>query len=98
VGLQHAGTRSGLVTMGDGWIDPAQVKLVADAVRKACDQTGGADSSIVLNPAGCRATFKPEALHCAAGQNGDQCLTDQQIKAIDTLHATYTFPFPLANG
>src|ERR1043166_9620728 len=34
VGLQHAGTRSGVVTMGDGWIRPAQVKLVADAVRR----------------------------------------------------------------
>src|SRR6201985_57695 len=52
VGLQHAGTRSGLMTMGDGWIKPAQVKLVADAVRQACDKTGGADNSIVLNPAG----------------------------------------------
>jgi hypothetical protein len=98
VGLQHAGTRSGLVTMGDGWIKPAQVKLVADAVRKACDQTGGADPSIVLNPASCRTIFKPEPLHCAAGQSGDQCLSEAQIKAIDTLHATYKFPFTLANG
>jgi hypothetical protein len=98
VGLQHAGTRSGLVTMGDGWIKPAQVRLVADAVRKTCDQTGGADHSIVLNPASCRTIFKPEPLHCAAGQSGDQCLSEAQIKAIDTLHATYKFPFTLANG
>jgi tannase/feruloyl esterase len=98
VGLQHAGTRSGLVTMGDGWIKPAQVRLVADAVRKTCDQTGGADPSIVLNPASCRTIFKPEPLHCAAGQSGDQCLSEAQIKAIDTLHATYKFPFTLANG
>jgi hypothetical protein len=98
VGLQHAGTRSGLVTMGDGWIKPAQVRLVADAVRKTCDQTGGADHSIVLNPASCRTIFKPEPLHCATGQSGDQCLSEAQIKAIDTLHATYKFPFTLANG
>ena len=32
------------------------------------------------------------------GQSDDQCLTDAQIKAVDTLHATYKFPFPLANG
>ncbi len=98
VGLQHAGTRSGLVTMGDGWIDPAQVKLVADAVRKTCQKIDGADDPIVLNPVGCKATFTPDSLRCAAGQSGDQCLTDAQIKAIDTLHATYKFPFPLANG
>ena len=26
VGLQHAGTRSGIATMGEGWIRPAQVE------------------------------------------------------------------------
>ena len=30
VGLQHAGTRAGLATMGEGWIRPAQVELVAE--------------------------------------------------------------------
>src|ERR1051326_3278523 len=98
VGLQHAGTRSGLVTMGDGWIRPAQVKLVADAVRQVCDKADGADDSLIQNPVGCKATFKADSLRCAAGQGGDLCLTDAQIKAIDTLHATYKFPFPLANG
>jgi hypothetical protein len=98
VGLLHASTRSGLVTMGDGWIRPEQVKLVADAVRKACHNSDGADDPVVLDPVACKATFKPETLRCAAGQSGDQCLTDAQIKAIDTLHATYKFPFPLANG
>ncbi|MGJ4943654.1 tannase/feruloyl esterase family alpha/beta hydrolase [Bradyrhizobium sp. HKCCYLS1011] len=97
-GLQHAGTRSGLVTMGEGWISPAQVKLVADAVRKACDKADGVEDAIVENPVACKASFKPESLRCAAGQSGDACLTDAQIKAIDTLHATYKFPFPLANG
>ena len=45
-----------------------------------------------------RRAFKPETLQCATGQSGDQCLSAAQVKAIDTLHATYTFPFPLANG
>src|SRR5436190_2565916 len=97
-GLQHAGTRSGLVTMGEGWIRPAQVKLVADAVRQACDKVDGSDDSLVEDPVGCKATFKADALRCAGGQSGDQCLTEAQIKAIDTLHAAYKFPFPLANG
>jgi Tannase and feruloyl esterase len=98
VGLQHAGTRSGLVTMGDGWISPAQIKLVADAVLKACDKADGIEDSIIENPVGCRATFRPDTLRCTEGKSGDQCLTDAQIKAIDTLHARYAFPFPLANG
>lgn len=98
VGLQHAGTRSGLVTMGEGWINPAQVKLVGDAVRAACDKADGSDDALVQDPVACKAAFKVETLRCADGKSGDQCLTDAQIKAVDTLHATYKFPFTLANG
>lgn len=98
VGLQHAGPRAGMATMGDGWLRPAQVKLVADAVRAACDKADGSDDALVQDPVGCKASFKVEALRCAAGQSGDQCLTDPQIKAVRTLHADYKFPFPLANG
>jgi len=97
-GLQHAGTRSGLVTMSAGWINPAQVELVADAVRRTCDKADGVEDGLVEDPVGCKANFKPETLRCAAGQSGNECLTDAQIKAIDTLHATYKFPFALANG
>lgn len=98
VGLQHAGTNAGIATMGEGWIRPAQVRLVADAVRQACDKADGSDDQLIQNPVGCKATFKPDSLRCAGGQGGDACLTDAQVKAIDTLHATYKFPFPLANG
>jgi feruloyl esterase len=98
VGLQHAGTRSGLVTMGGGWINPAQVKLVGEAVRKACDKADGVADALVEDPVGCKAAFKVEKLRCANGQSGDQCLTDAQIEAINTLHGTYKFPFRLANG
>lgn len=98
VGLQHAGMRSGLVTMGEGWINPAQVKLVGDAVRAACDKADGSDDALVQDPVTCKAAFKVETLRCEAGKSGDQCLTGAQIKAINTLHATYKFPFMLANG
>jgi feruloyl esterase len=98
VGLQHAGTRSGLATMGEGWIRPAQVELVAKAVLQACDKADGAEDLLVLDPVGCKAKFQPESLRCAAGQSGDACLTEAQIAAIKTLHSTYKFSFPLANG
>ena len=55
VGLQHAGTRSGLATMGDGWIRPAQVKLVAEAVLKACDKADGVRGS---RGRGCRSAAR----------------------------------------
>ena len=97
-GLQHAGARSGLATMGEGWISPAHVKLVADAVIKACDKADGSDDAIIQNPVACKRAFKPETLRCAKGQGGASCLNDKQIAAINTLHATYKFPFALANG
>ena len=93
-GLQHAGTRSGLVTMGDAWVRPAQVKLVADAVATAC----GAVDGIVEDAVGCRAKFDPARLLCRAGETGDGCLVQAQIDAINTLHSPYKFSFPLANG
>lgn len=98
VGLQHAGTRAGLATMGDGWIRPAQVELVARAVLQACDKADGAEDQLVLDPVGCKTKFKPDSLRCAAGQSGDDCLTDPQINAIRTLHAPYKFSFALENG
>jgi feruloyl esterase len=98
VGLQHAGARAGLVTMGDGWIRPAQVKLIADAVLRTCDKADGSDDLLIADPVGCKAKFRPETLRCVEGQNGDQCITDAQITAIKTLYSTYKFSFPLANG
>jgi feruloyl esterase len=98
VGLLHASNRSGLVTMGDAWIRPAQVKLVADAVRAACDKADGSDDQLIEDPVACRASFKPETLRCAEGQSGDQCLIEQQIAAINSLHSPFKFPFALANG
>jgi hypothetical protein len=98
VGLQHAGTRAGMATMGEGWIRPAQVKLVADAVLKACDKADGSEDLLVSDPVGCKARFKPETLRCIEGQKPDQCLNDAQISAINTLHSPYKFSFTLANG
>ena len=98
VGLQHASTRAGLVTMGDGWIRPAQVKLVHDAVLAACDAQDGVADALVQDAVGCKARFDPAKLLCAAGASGDQCLSEAQVTAIRTLHAPYKFPFTLANG
>jgi hypothetical protein len=98
VGLQHAGTRAGLATMGDGWIRPAQVKLVHDAVLAACDAQDGVADALVEDAVGCKQHFDPAKLLCAGGVSGDQCLSEAQVMAIRTLHAPYKFPFTLANG
>src|ERR1019366_2314333 len=40
-GLQTAGTRMGTTQMGAGWLSPAHVKLVHDAVIVQCDRLAG---------------------------------------------------------
>ena len=97
-GLQHAGTRAGLASMGEAWIRPAQVKLVHDAVLAACDAQDGVADGLVEDAAGCNARFDPATLLCTAGASGDQCLSEAQVNAARTLHSPYRFSFPLANG
>jgi Tannase and feruloyl esterase len=97
-GLQFAGTRNGAATFGDGWLNAAQVKLVADATLAACDKADGVADGVVSNPVGCLTSFKPESLLCAAGASGDTCLNAAQVKAVQTLRSPFKFPYPLANG
>lgn len=96
--LQFAGTRNGLATMDGGWMRPAQVKLVHDAVLASCDAADGLADGVVSDFAGCRTRFDVTKLRCAAGQSGDACLSDAQVRAVQTLHSTYRMPFALANG
>ena len=96
--LQHAGTRNGLAQMGEGWIRPAQVKLVHDAVLAACDAADGVQDGIVSDYRGCQGRFDVTKLHCARGQSGDGCLSEAQIRTVQTLHSPYAFEFPLAHG
>ncbi len=97
-GLQFAGTRNGLATMGDGWIRPAQVKLVNDAVLAACDAADGVADGIVSDAVGCKKRFDVAKLQCPPGAGGDACLSEAQVRAVRALHASYRFPFKLENG
>ena len=95
--LQFAGTRNGLASMGDAWIRPPLVKLVGDAVLAACDAADGVVDGLVSNPVGCRQRSDVAKLRCT-GAPSDACLTDGQIKAVQTLHAPFRFDYALANG
>lgn len=96
-GLQHAGLRDGLATVGDGWIRPAQVQTVHKAVLAACDAADGLADGIVSDPVGCRQRFDVNKLQCTSVPD-DNCLTPTQVKAVQTLHAPIEFGFALANG
>lgn len=96
-GLQFAGTRNGLNSMGGAWIRPPLVKLVGDAVLAACDNADGLADGIVSNPKDCLRRVDLSKLRCT-GAPSDGCLSDAQIEAIRTLHAPMRFDFDLANG
>ncbi len=96
--LQFAGTRNGAATFGDAWLRPAQVARVHDAVLAACDAGDGLTDGIVADAAGCQQRFDVTTLRCARDAGGDACLTEPQVKAVQTLHASYRAPLPLANG
>ncbi|MDQ6881923.1 MAG: tannase/feruloyl esterase family alpha/beta hydrolase, partial [Pseudomonadota bacterium] len=97
VGLQAAGTRMGMTQMGEGWLAPADVTLVHDAVLAQCDALDRLSDGIVGNPQACQASFDPARLRCAdRGHAG--CLNEAQVQALRTLHSPYEFSFPLANG
>ncbi|MDB5859979.1 MAG: Tannase and feruloyl esterase [Ramlibacter sp.] len=96
-GLQHAGLRDGLALVGEGWIPPAKVKLVHDAVLAACDAADGLADGLVSDPVGCRQRFDVTKLRCA-GALADNCLSAAQIKAVQTLNSPLRFDFDLANG
>src|SRR5258706_6047009 len=97
VGLQAAGTRMGVTQMGDGWLSPAHVKLLHDAVVTACDGLDGLADGIVAQPQACSRVFDPAVLRCT-GSATQNCLSDAQVQAVRTLHAPFEFPFALANG
>ena len=99
-GLQHAGTRNGLATFSAGWLRPAQVKLVQEAVLKKCDAADGVLDGLVADTVACRANFDVTTLQCPAGSDGssDLCLSPAQVHAVQTLHSPWQAPFALANG
>ncbi|MDB5958677.1 tannase/feruloyl esterase family alpha/beta hydrolase [Ramlibacter sp.] len=96
-GLQHAGLRDGLALTNGGWIDAAHVKLVQDAVLAACDSADGAVDGIVSDPVACRSRFDVTKLLCTGAAN-DRCLTEPQVRAVQTLQSPLDFGMELANG
>lgn len=101
-GLMYSFVRNGIALSGEGWLGPAQVKLVHDAVLAACDAADGVADRIVSNTEACRRTFDVASLQCpgagAAASQGANCLSPAQVRAVQTLRTAFRFPFALANG
>ena len=92
--------------MGDGWIPPAKVAVIGKEVLRQCDALDGLADGLVSNYMACDKRFNPAlsgnplaAIRCEGGADtGDSCLSDAQMRAANAVHASMTYPFPLANG
>jgi hypothetical protein len=87
--LQHDG----------GWINPAKVKLIHNAVNAACDKLDALDDGVIGAYEKCLSVFDVSTLRCPNGADtGDTCLSDKQIEADRLVHRPYHYPFAMKNG
>ena len=82
-----------------GWINPAKVKLIHNAVNAACDKLDGLDDGVIGAYEKCLSMFDVGTLRCPNGADtGDTCLSDKQIEADRLVHRPYRYPFVMKNG
>ena len=82
-----------------GWISPAKVKMMYNAVNAACDKLDGLADGVISAFEKCLSVFDAKTLRCPNGADtGDTCLSDAQIEADRILHRPFPYPFALANG
>ncbi|HTT07006.1 MAG TPA: tannase/feruloyl esterase family alpha/beta hydrolase [Steroidobacteraceae bacterium] len=74
---------------GAGWMDAAHVKLLTDAVMARCDGLDGAMDGIIGNVSRCDSVFDVRTLRCMDGGTGESCLSDAQLKAVETISSAY---------
>ena len=70
----------------------ATLELLGSSILAACDADDGVEDGMLADPRQCG--FDPADLpRCAAGRPGDDCVTDAQLAAIETVYGG-----PLSNG
>lgn len=87
---------------------PSRAKrgVLFQAALAACDALDGVSDGIISDEKKCEAVFKPSTallngvpLRCTGGADaGDNCLSDIQLAALDTLNSPLPFNFSLASG
>src|SRR5215471_8486382 len=82
-----------------GWVNPAKVRLIENAVNAACDKLDGLEDGVISAYEKCLSTFDVGTLRCPDGADtGDTCLSDKQIESDRLVHRPYQYPFAMKNG
>jgi pimeloyl-ACP methyl ester carboxylesterase len=90
---------------GDGWMNPAEIGWYTDQVYARCDDLDGAKDGIISNRVACQGVNaelklknQDNPLRCTLGLNtGDDCLSDAQIAALNTMDTPYRLSFNVFN-
>lgn len=80
--------------------------VIYQAAMEACDGLDGVEDGIISDQKQCNAVLDPSTatlngvpVRCAGGADtGDDCLSDAQITALETMNTATVFNFPLASG
>ena len=92
-------TKLAALQQNGGWINPAKVKLIHNAVNAACDKLDGLADGVISAYEKCLGVFDAKTLRCPNGADtGDSCLSDAQIEADKIVHRRFDYPFAMANG
>lgn len=86
--------------------DSGERQKLLDAALEACDALDGVEDGLISDQRQCNETFDPATamvdgnnLRCPGGaDDGDHCLSDAQIGALNAMNDGVDFNFPLASG
>ncbi len=67
-----------------GYIPPAKIPAISQAVLSACDQLDGLKDGILNDPRQCH--FDPATLRCS-GKESDSCLTEPQVASLRQIYS-----------
>ena len=70
------------------YIPAAKIAVIAKATVAACDALDGVKDGVIDDPRQCK--FKPATIQCKSG-DGPDCLTEGQVKALETIYAGSTY-------
>jgi feruloyl esterase len=90
-----------------GWMNQNKIKLITDSTLALCDGLDGLKDGIiskygVFDPSvGWKAACPHDAstLRCPTGKDeGDSCLSDAQVNAVNVIRNRFLLPFPVQSG
>jgi feruloyl esterase len=98
-GIQLVRNKLAVLQQDGGWINPAKVRMLKNAVNAACDMLDGLADGVISAYEKCLSVFDAKTLRCANGADtGDTCLSDAQVEADRLVHRPFQYPFALKNG